>query len=125
MHAFCILPVVIADYRNPLTKTPSEGELNMPTVTDTTTKEYPVHYSTAKINNLDVFYRDAGPKDAPVLLLLHGFPTSSNMFRNLIPRLAGTFRLIAPDYPGFGLTTMPDHKDFSYTFENLMNIVDG
>src|SRR3984957_20497176 len=96
----------------------------MPTILEVT-KDYPVHYSTAKIGNLDVFYRDAGPKDAPVLLLLHGFPTSSNMFRNLIPRLAGTFRLIAPDYPGFGLTTMPDHKEFSYTFENLMNVVDG
>jgi pimeloyl-ACP methyl ester carboxylesterase len=96
----------------------------MPTVQEVT-KDYPVHYSTAKIGNLDVFYRDAGPKDAPVLLLLHGFPTSSNMFRNLIPRLAGAFRVIAPDYPGFGLTTMPDHKEFSYTFENLMNVVDG
>ena len=97
----------------------------MPTVLETTTRDYPVHYSTVKIDNLDVFFRDAGPKDAPVLLLLHGFPTSSNMFRNLIPRLAGTFRLVAPDYPGFGLTTMPDHKEFSYTFENLMNVVDG
>jgi len=96
----------------------------MPT-TSNVTKDYPVHYSTAKIGNLDVFYRDAGPKDAPVLLLLHGFPTSSNMFRNLIPRLAGEFRVIAPDYPGFGLTTTPDHKEFSYTFENLMNTVDG
>jgi len=97
----------------------------MPTVLETTTKDYPVHYSTAKINNLDVFYRDAGPKDSPVLLLLHGFPTSSNMFRNLISRLAGTFRVVAPDYPGFGLTTMLDHKKYSYTFENLMNVVDG
>jgi pimeloyl-ACP methyl ester carboxylesterase len=89
------------------------------------TKDYPVHYATAKIGTLDVFYRDAGPKDAPVLLLLHGFPTSSNMFRNLIARLAGAFRLIAPDYPGFGLTTMPNHNEFSYSFENLMNVVDG
>ena len=88
----------------------------MPTVLETTTRDYPVHYSTVKIDNLDVSFRDAGPEDAPVLLLLHGFPTSSNMFRNLIPRLAGTFRLVAPDYPGFGLTTMPDHKEFSYTF---------
>jgi pimeloyl-ACP methyl ester carboxylesterase len=97
----------------------------MPTVLENITKGYPVHYSTAKINNLDVFYRDAGPKDAPVILLLHGFPTSSNMFRNLIPLLAGAFRVVAPDMPGFGLTTMPDHKEFSYTFENLMNVVDG
>jgi pimeloyl-ACP methyl ester carboxylesterase len=82
----------------------------MPTLLETTIKDYPVHYATAKIDNLDVFYRDAGPKDSPVLLLLHGFPTSSNMFRNLIPRLAGTFRVIAPDFPGFGLTTMLDTK---------------
>src|SRR5215467_15968463 len=97
----------------------------MPTlVLETTTKDYPVHYSTVKIDNLDVFYRDAGPKDAPVLLLLHGFPTSSNMFRNLIPRLAGSFRLIAPDYPGFGLSSMPARERFPYTFENLTNIVE-
>src|SRR5215471_16785526 len=97
----------------------------MPTVLETTTKDYPVHYSTVKIDNLDVSFRGAGPTDTPVLLLLHGFPTSSNMFRNLIPRLVGTFRLVAPNYPGFGLTSMPDHKEFSYTFENLMNVVDG
>ena len=59
-----------------------------------------VHYKTIRIGDVDVFYREAGPKTAPVLLLLHGFPTSSNMFRNLIPRLAGSFRVIAPDYPG-------------------------
>jgi len=97
----------------------------MPTVLETTTKDYAVHYSTVKIGNLNVFHRDAGPKDAPVLLLLHGFPTSSNMFRNLIPRLAGTFRVVAPDFPGFGLTTMLDHIQYPYTFENLMNVVDG
>src|SRR5438874_2189698 len=97
----------------------------MPTSVEIASQDYPVHYSTAKIQDLDVFYRDAGPKDAPVLLLLHGFPTSSNMFRNLISRLAGKFRLVAPDYPGFGLTSMPDHTQFSYTFENLMLVVDG
>ncbi len=83
-----------------------------------------VHYKTARIDDLDIFYRDAGPKDAPVILLLHGFPTSSNMFRNLIPRLAGSFRLIAPDYPGYGLSSMPDHKRYAYTFENYSKIVD-
>ena len=83
-----------------------------------------VHYNTIRIGDVDVFYREAGPKDAPVLLLLHGFPTSSNMFRNLIPRLAGSFRVIAPDYPGYGFSSMPDRKDFSYTFENMTNIVD-
>ena len=83
-----------------------------------------VHYNTARIGDVDVFYREAGSKSAPVLLLLHGFPTSSNMFRNLIPRLAGSFRVIAPDYPAYGFSSMPDRKDFPYTFENMTNIVD-
>ena len=84
-----------------------------------TTTQYPVHYKTVRVNDLDIFYREAGPKNAPVILLLHGFPTSSNMFRNLIPRLAGSFRVIAPDYPGYGQSSMPDHKSFEYSFENL------
>lgn len=83
-----------------------------------------VHYNITRIGNVDVFYREAGSKTAPVLLLLHGFPTSSNMFRNLIPRLAGSFRVIAPDYPGYGFSSMPDRKDFSYTFENMTTIVE-
>src|SRR5271168_1392361 len=87
-------------------------------------KQSSVHYKTARIDDLDIFYRDAGPQDAPVILLLHGFPTSSNMFRNLIPRLAGSFRLIAPDYPGYGQSSMPDHKSFAYTFENYAKVVD-
>ena len=86
---------------------------------------YAVHYKTARVNQLDIFYREAGPQDAPVILLLHGFPTSSNMFRNLIPRLAGSFRVIAPDYPGFGQSSMPDRTSFDYTFENLTAVVDG
>src|SRR4051812_40073915 len=84
----------------------------------------PVHYQTARVDGLDIFYREAGPKDAPVILLLHGFPTSSNMFRNLMPRLAGSFRLIAPDYPGYGFSSMPDRKDFDYTCERYATIVD-
>jgi len=87
-------------------------------------REFAVHYRTARIDDLDIFYRDAGPQDAPAILLLHGFPTSSNMFRNLIPRLANSFRLIAPDYPGFGESSMPDHKTYAYTFENYADIVD-
>ena len=87
-------------------------------------REFAVHYRTTRINDLDIFYRDAGPQDAPAILLLHGFPTSSNMFRNLIPRLADSFRLIAPDYPGFGQSSMPDHKTYAYTFENYADIVD-
>lgn len=61
-----------------------------------------VTYKTVKVDGVDVFYREAGPKDAPVLLLLHGFPTSSHMYRNFIPQLADTYHVIAPDYPGFG-----------------------
>jgi pimeloyl-ACP methyl ester carboxylesterase len=87
-------------------------------------KQPVVHFKTARINDLDIFYRDAGPQDAPAILLLHGFPTSSNMFRNLIPRLAGSFRVIALDYPGFGQSSMPDHKNYAYTFENYADIVD-
>lgn len=95
------------------------------TSTETSTgNPFAVHHKTARINDLDVFYREAGPQNDPVILLLHGFPTSSNMFRNLIPRLARSFHVIAPDYPGFGQSSMPDHKQFRYTFENLTNVVD-
>lgn len=87
-------------------------------------RQFSVHYKTTRINDLDIFYRDAGPQDAPAILLLHGFPTSSNMFRNLIPRLASSFRLIAPDYPGFGQSSMPDHKAYAYTFANYAEVVD-
>ena len=86
---------------------------------------YPVRYKTVRVSNQDIFYREAGDEGAPVILLLHGFPTSSNMFRNLIPRLAASFRLVAPDYPGYGQSSMPDYKAFEYSFENLANIVDG
>lgn len=69
-----------------------------------------VSYRTANFDGLNIFYREAGPKDAPVLLLLHGFPTSSHMFRNLIPQLADKYHVIAPDYPGFGQSGMPDRS---------------
>jgi pimeloyl-ACP methyl ester carboxylesterase len=83
-----------------------------------------VHYKTLRIGDLDIFYREAGREDAPVLLLLHGFPTSSNMYRNLIPRLASSFRVIAPDYPGYGQSSMPPREKFTYTFEHLADIVE-
>jgi len=88
-------------------------------------QSYPVHYKTVSINDQDVFYREAGPAEAPVILLLHGFPTSSNMFRNLLPKLASRFHLIAPDYIGYGQSSMPDHDHFAYTFENQTNFVEG
>ena len=83
-----------------------------------------VTYRTANVDGVDVFYREAGPKDAPVLLLLHGFPTSSHMFRDLIPQLADKYRVIAPDYPGFGQSAMPDRSKFAYTFGNYAQVVD-
>jgi pimeloyl-ACP methyl ester carboxylesterase len=97
----------------------------MTAVATYTSTQFPVRYKTVRVDNQDIFYREAGPKDAPVILLLHGFPTSSNMFRNLIPRLAGTFRLVAPDYPGYGQSSMPDHRTFAYTFENYANVING
>lgn len=81
-------------------------------------------YRTANVEGVEVFYREAGPKDAPVLLLLHGFPTSSHMFRNLIPQLADKYHVIAPDYPGFGQSAMPERSKFAYTFDNYAVVVD-
>ena len=83
-----------------------------------------VRYKTVKVGDLDIFYREAGPKDAPAVLLLHGFPTSSQMFRNLIPALADQYHLVAPDYPGYGHSSMPPHDKFAYTFDNLAKVID-
>lgn len=89
-----------------------------------TTSAAKIHYRTIQVNGLDVFYREAGPDHAPALLLLHGFPTSSHMFRELIPRLADRYRIIAPDYPGFGYSAAPERAAFAYTFENLTQVID-
>ena len=86
--------------------------------------EHPVRYKTIRVNELDIFYREAGPNDAPAILLLHGFPTSSQMFRNLIPLLADEYHVVAPDYPGFGHSSMPPRDQFSYTFDNLTKVID-
>jgi pimeloyl-ACP methyl ester carboxylesterase len=82
-------------------------------------------YKTVKVQGLDIFYREAGPKDAPTILLLHGFPTSSRMFRELIPALADRFHLVAPDYPGFGHSAMPSVDEFEYTFDRLADVIDA
>lgn len=96
--------------------------------TDTTnvaaTATATVAYRTVKVDGLNIFYREAGPKDAPVLLLLHGFPTSSQMFRNLIPRLSDKYRVIAPDYPGYGQSEMPPIDKFQYSFDNIARVID-
>jgi pimeloyl-ACP methyl ester carboxylesterase len=84
---------------------------------------HPITYNTIKIDNLSIFYREAGPKDAPTLLLLHGLPSSSRMFQPLFTRLADQFHLIAPDYPGFGHSDAPPPKDFAYTFDNIATVM--
>jgi pimeloyl-ACP methyl ester carboxylesterase len=76
-------------------------------------------FHTIQADGVDVFYREAGPKDAPVMLLLHGFPSSSHMYRDLIPLLATKYRVIAPDLPGFGFTSVPNKRNYVYTFDNL------
>jgi pimeloyl-ACP methyl ester carboxylesterase len=81
-------------------------------------------HKTVKVGHLDIFYREAGPKEAPTLLLLHGFPTSSQMFRNLIPALSDRYHVIAPDYPGFGHSSMPAHDKFVYTFDNIAKVME-
>lgn len=83
-----------------------------------------VYYRTVQVDGLDIFYREAGAKDAPTVLLLHGFPTSSHMFRELIPALANKYHVVAPDYPGFGYSSMPNADEFEYTFDNLANVVE-
>src|SRR4051812_8544818 len=83
-----------------------------------------VRHKTVKVGDLDIFYREAGPKDAPTVLLLHGFPTSSQMFRQLIPALADQYHMVAPDYPGYGHSSMPPRDQFSYTFDNLARVID-
>ena len=84
-----------------------------------------VHHRTLEVQGVNVFYREAGPAQAPVVLLLHGFGASSYMFRNLIPQLAGKYHVIAPDLPGFGQTSVMPGKQFAYTFDNLATVIDA
>ncbi len=82
-------------------------------------------HKTVKVNDLNIFYREAGDVNKPTILLLHGYPTSSHMFRNLITDLSVQYHVLAPDYPGYGRSDQPLMKDFDYTFDNMANIVDG
>ncbi|MDE1996034.1 MAG: alpha/beta fold hydrolase, partial [Rhizobiaceae bacterium] len=103
-------------------------EIPTAVATSATVVEEPVvvvRYRSAMVDGVKIFYREAGPADGPVVLLLHGFPTSSHMFRNLIPLLADKYRVIAPDYPGFGQSDAPDHTKFNYTFGHYADLVDG
>ncbi len=83
------------------------------------------HHRVARIDGVDIFYREAGPVDAPVIVLLHGFPSSSHMYRNLIPALSDRYRVIAPDYPGFGQSGTPDRAEFTYGFAHFAELMDG
>ncbi len=83
-----------------------------------------VSYRTVTIENVDIFYREAGNPERPTLLLLHGFPTSSHMFRNLIPALADRYHVVAPDYPGYGFSSMPSVDEFDYSFDNIARIIE-
>lgn len=84
----------------------------------------PIRYRTSDVDGLKVFYREAGNTDAPKLLLLHGFPSAGHMFRDLIPRLANRFHIVAPDLPGFGQSDMPPREEFHYTFDNIAGVID-
>ena len=97
------------------------GLLNIPVEAGDT---HDVSYKTITIDNVDIFYREAGDPSRPTLLLLHGFPTSSHMFRDLIPALADKYHLVAPDYPGYGYSSMPAVDDFDYSFDNIAGLIE-
>ncbi|MEJ8843621.1 alpha/beta hydrolase [Lacibacter sp. H375] len=84
-----------------------------------------IYHKTIHLNGIDLFYRESGPADAPVILLMHGFPSSSFMFRDLLPLLNKKYRLIAPDYPGFGHSSVPDAKKFNYSFEQIASVIES
>ncbi len=96
-----------------------------PTASDSSQSSVPqVFYRTASVEGLEILYREAGSPSNPTVLLLHGFPTSSHMFRNLIPALANDYHVVAPDYPGFGFSSMPSVDEFDYTFDRLADVVE-
>ncbi len=82
-------------------------------------------YHTVDVDGIEIFYREAGPASAPIILLLHGFPSSSRMWEPLLTRLGDAFHLVAPDYPGFGHSDTPDPAVFAYTFDHLAEVIDG
>lgn len=117
---FCAFLLVIVSTVHPaLARQPEPININKPEDVQS------VHYHTLDIDGLKVFYREAGPADAPVILLLHGFPASSFMYRDLIDRLSGHYHVIAPDYPGFGYSDAPSTEQFTYTFDNLADVIEA
>jgi pimeloyl-ACP methyl ester carboxylesterase len=110
---------------DPLMSAPSKLLATGPVVaTDLVRRPTPVAFRTARVGALDIAYREAGPRDAPALLLLHGFPSSSRMFMPLLPLLSDRYRLVAPDLPGFGHSSAPPPDRFDYTFDNLARTID-
>ena len=111
----------------PLSRHVAQAAPSMPVAADqvrSTSSHRQVLHRSINIDGVDIFYREAGPTDAPTILLLHGFPTSSHMFRNLIPALADEFHLVAPDYPGYGNSSMPSVDEFDYSFDHFAKIID-
>ncbi|MBS9718368.1 alpha/beta hydrolase [Pseudohalocynthiibacter aestuariivivens] len=108
-----------------LTLSPNQALANSEAIDASAQSEAAVHYKNVEIDGLDIFYREAGPKDAPTLLLLHGFPTSSQQYRNLIPELSDEFHVIAPDYPGFGRSSMPPRDEFDYSFASYASLMES
>lgn len=118
-------PPASANVRNDNILAPEVGFTRRKRVYMSNTIMPSVFYRTLNVERLEIFYREAGPRNAPTVLLLHGFPSSSHMFRNLIPKLADNYRVIAPDLPGFGFSDSPPRSEFQYTFENLARVIAG
>ncbi len=97
----------------------------MPPTAQEAPGRFPTLYKTIEVEGLEIFYREAGPETAPSIILLHGFPTSSHMFRNLIPALSDKFHVVAPDYPGYGYSSMPTIDEFDYTFDRIAEVIDS
>jgi pimeloyl-ACP methyl ester carboxylesterase len=100
-------------------------DIGVPNKLEKKSQKETVSYNSVEVNGLSIFYREAGDLNKPTILLLHGYPTSSHMFRNLITDLSVQYHVLAPDYPGFGRSDQPKIKDFNYTFDNMANIVEG
>jgi hypothetical protein len=113
LRSFVIMAVLLATDR----RLSAQNEANA--------MEQQIFYRSVKVDGLSIFYREAGPKDAPLILLLHGLPSSSRMFQPLLTRLADKYHLVAPDYPGFGHSEWPDPKQFAYSFDRIASMMNG
>lgn len=116
MTFLLVMMLIVSSFKN--------SDVIIDTVT-TVSEDQPTFHRTAIVNGVEIFYREAGTRDKPTILLLHGYPTSSHMFRNLIKELSGKYHVLAPDYPGYGRSEQPSIKDFEYTFDNMASIVEG